>query len=913
MRALRQSTAVVIVVGPIADISDATLISDQDVTAIDCGIKKAGTAGAAISLTASGGDNDMTPTANNPGHYDLELTTGNTDTLGPMRMTFNKDDTFIAFWEDFEVITAAEFDRKFSTGASVADVKADTAAILLDTGTDGVVLAADAITAAKIADDAISAEHLATGALTADAFAADAIVAATLATGCLTADAFAANALVAATFAADFLTAAKIADDAFSSEHFATGALTADAFAAASITAAAIATNAIDADALAADALTEIQASCNSALVALALDHLVAVAVTGTDVANDSIIAQMVSKSATADWDTYDNATDSPEAIKDALATAADIGDAVWDEALSGHTGAGSAGAEIITHATPAEVNTQVAAALATYDPPTRAELTTDKESIITQVDANETKIDIIDTNVDTLITRVPAEVAQKAHLVNGSGDITPPTNKGIWDVLNDGSISMSALNTAISNMAANVSAILTDTGTTLDGYIQAILADTAEIQAELADGGRLDLILDELTAQGDTNAGLITTVDTVVDAVLVDTNELQTDWHDGGRLDVIQDGILADTGTDGVIVQEMKASALADFFDVDSTSDYASAVSGSVGKEIADNAGGSLLTVQAIVDGVLDELTADHDGVGSVGEAIAAAGSGADAAAIADAVWDEDITDHTAADSAGAQLGTKVDAILADTGTDGVVLGADAITAAKIADDAFSSEHFATGALTADAFAANAITASAIAADAIGASELAADAVAEIVDAVWDELSTGHTDAGKAGARMWTDIPAILVDTGTTLETHLTDIKGTSFVKDTNSLVNLALASVCTEARLAELAAANLPADIDAILADTNELELDWKNGGRLDLLIDGMPAAVLAATTSEPANLSVKTLNGMIWHLFSRFYHKNTQSATELKTYKADGTTVLATRTTSDVAGLQTVGAGS
>ncbi|KKL64803.1 hypothetical protein LCGC14_2161300, partial [marine sediment metagenome] len=37
------------------------------------------------------------------------------------------------------------------------------------------------------------------------------------------------------------------------------------------------------------------------------------------------------------------------------------------------------------------------------------------------------------------------------------------------------------------------------------------------------------------------------------------------------------------------------------------------------------------------------------------------------------------------------------------------------------------------------------------------------------------------------------TNVAAILVDTGTTLEAHLTDIKGTAFVKDTNSLVNLA------------------------------------------------------------------------------------------------------------------------
>jgi len=56
---------------------------------------------------------------------------------------------------------------------------------------------------------------------------------------------------------------------------------------------------------------------CNDALVALGLDHLINVAVTGTDITDDSIIAQLVSKSATADWDDFDNTTDSHEAIAD--------------------------------------------------------------------------------------------------------------------------------------------------------------------------------------------------------------------------------------------------------------------------------------------------------------------------------------------------------------------------------------------------------------------------------------------------------------------------------------------------------------------------------------------------------------------------------------------------------------------
>jgi len=78
------------------------------------------------------------------------------------------------------------------------------------------------------------------------------------------------------------------------------------------------------------------------------------------------------------------------------------------------------------------------------------------------------------------------------------------------------------------------------------------------------------------------------------------------------------------------------------------------------------------------------------------------------------------------------ANLPSDIDDILADTGTDGVLLADSAITAAKIATSA--------------------ITADKIAADAIGASELASDAVSEIADAVWDEATADHVSAGSFG-----------------------------------------------------------------------------------------------------------------------------------------------------------------
>jgi len=52
--------------------------------------------------------------------------------------------------------------------------------------------------------------------------------------------------------------------------------------------------------------------------------------------------------------------------------------------------------------------------------------------------------------------TTLPATVALKEHLVNGSGNITPPTNKGIWDVLGDGTVSISGLVSAIWDAATS-------------------------------------------------------------------------------------------------------------------------------------------------------------------------------------------------------------------------------------------------------------------------------------------------------------------------------------------------------------------------------------------------------------------------------------------------------------------------
>ena len=97
------------------------------------------------------------------------------------------------------------------------------------------------------------------------------------------------------------------------------------------------------------------------------------------------------------------------------------------------------------------------------------------------------------------------------------------------------------------------------------------IVADTAELQGDWANGGRLDLIIDELTAQGDANETKLDTaisavgvVDGIVDAILVDTaamqpqvadiqtklNAVKADLDNGGRLDLIFDELTAQGDT---------------------------------------------------------------------------------------------------------------------------------------------------------------------------------------------------------------------------------------------------------------------------------------------------------------------------------------------------------------------------
>lgn len=185
----------------------------------------------------------------------------------------------------------------------------------------------------------------------------------------------------------------------------------------------------------------EVQSEVDDALVARALDHLVNVAVAGTDVADNSIVAKLASKSATADWDSFVNTTDSLEAIADSGGggpTADQIADAVWDELIAGHLGAGSTGLALNSASSAGDPwGTALPGA---YGAGTAGKIVGDNLNATVSSRASQTSVDTIDDFVDTEVSAIKAKTDQLvftvANRVDATATLTASAVQAIWDAL---------------------------------------------------------------------------------------------------------------------------------------------------------------------------------------------------------------------------------------------------------------------------------------------------------------------------------------------------------------------------------------------------------------------------------------------------------------------------------------------
>lgn len=185
--------------------------------------------------------------------------------------------------------------------------------------------------------------------------------------------------------------------------------------------------------------------------------------------------------------------------------------------------------------------------------------------------------------------------------------------------------------------------------------------------------------------------------------------------------------------------------------------------------------------------------------------------------------------------------------------------VAANAITATAIASNAITSAKIAASAIGASQIATDAITAAKIAADAIGASELAADAVAEIADAVWDELQSGHVTAGSFG-EIATEIANILVDTAEigTAGAGLTNLGGSA--NNWNTTTPPTAAAIADAVWDEDIVAAHGTADTAGlIMSELTKRSVTWatavNSGSMLDQIADDGTAAFDRTTDSLQA----------------------------------------------------------
>lgn len=306
---LRQSTASQEVpLGYFVDSTDGNT-EETGLTIANTDIKIWKTGATTLANKNSGGGTHISN-----GIYYAVLDATDTDTIGPLRMFVHVSGA-LAVKVDCVVLDEAVYDVLFGTTALATATNITAGTITTATNVTTVNgLAAGVITATSIAADAITAAKIATGAIDADAIADGAIDAGAIADGAIDAATFAAGAINAAAIASDAITDAKVASDVtIASVTGAVGSVTGNV--------GGNVTGTIGGFTTAAKA--EIQTEAEDALVTHRVDELLN-ADSDIDGAAPptvgSVFHELMSK--TAGSFTFDQTTDSNEAIRDNMGTA---------------------------------------------------------------------------------------------------------------------------------------------------------------------------------------------------------------------------------------------------------------------------------------------------------------------------------------------------------------------------------------------------------------------------------------------------------------------------------------------------------------------------------------------------------------------------------------------------------------
>ena len=176
--------------------------------------------------------------------------------------------------------------------------------------------------------------------------------------------------------------------------------------------------------------------------------------------------------------------------------------------------------------------------------------------AVITNAAGADVAADIIAIKAETATIVADTNELQVDDIPGKIAALNDPAVGAIADAVLDealsGHTSAGTLGKAIADTETDATAILVDTGTTLDGKIDTIdgIVDSILVDTGTTLDGKIntiDGIVDAILVDtGTTLDGKINTIDGIVDAIVADTNELQGDWANGGRLDLILDAAAA-------------------------------------------------------------------------------------------------------------------------------------------------------------------------------------------------------------------------------------------------------------------------------------------------------------------------------------------------------------------------------
>lgn len=562
--------------------------------------------------------------------------------------------------------------------------------------------------------------------------------------------------------------------------------------------------------------------------------------------------------------------------------------------------------------------------------------------------------------------------------------------------------------------IGTDIDAILVDTGTTLQGELDGIQADTEDIQSRIPAalvGGRISAdvgsVSGDATAADNLEAACDGTTYNIGGGAVVAASVTGAVGSVTGNVGGNVTGSVGSVAAGGITA----ASIATDAIDADAlAADAIAEINATVDTALTDIHLDHLLAAEydpaskpGNAAALLNELVESDSGVSRfTANALeqAPSGTGASADTIADAVWDEARADHTSAGSFGqgaaSVQGNVTGSVASVTGNVGGSVASVTGSVGSVTGNVGGSVASVTGAVgsvtgnvggnvtgSVGSVASGGITAASIATNAIDADAIAMDAVTEIQSGLAtaaelakvpksdSTVSWNATALAAIQGEVTDALNAYDPPTNTEMAAAFTEVKGATWSAATDTLEHIRNKETDIETDTQDLQAqvgtdgaglTSLPwnaawdAEVQSEATDAlnaydppTKAELDTglsavataANLATVDTVVDGLATTLgvagagltavpwnaswdaevqsevddaLGAAITEPTNLAAtKSVKSFLWYLYSRLFHRNTQTATQQITYKADGVTALATRTVSDDGTTQTLGAGA